>query len=208
MDEWNRLHMGSKTSFARQAGVRAPERPRLAALRTARDTRIGRFGLFDGARARWHHWEWLDEEWPNHPFYMHPDPDEPAPAEALSLCYTLPPDIIGAQATSQDLDLSPFDRVYDVFRVDGPPRLLAVLGVTARSLHWFDVAMGGALELMPGWLAFEPRREGRLSNVTRRLVQPYARSREERLSLPPTSTSEVSPEGHLSTHRRSRSAAA
>jgi len=170
--------------------------------------RIGRFGLFEGDTTRWHHWEWLDEEWPEQPFYMHPDPDEPAPAASLSLRYALPPDVIEAQATLQDLELSSFERVYDVFRVDGPPRLLAVLGVAARSLHWFDMAMGGALELIPGWLAFEPRRGGRLSSVTRRLIQNRVRSGEGALSMPPLPAGAVPLKGTSSGSSRLWGAAA
>ena len=139
------------------AGEQIPTRQRFAALRTHRGERIGRFGLSDQNARRWHLWEWLSRPWPDQPFYMEPDPTEPAPVDALSDRYPL----AGAMRTLDRWEiralLTAADRLYDVSRMDDPHRDLATLAVVGRTLHWLERGAGGAIELAPAWLAFRPR---------------------------------------------------
>lgn len=133
-----------------------PRRPRVAGLRTLRGQRIGRLGLSHGEGQVWHTWEWLGEAWPAVPFRMVPDAFEPPPAPGLSDVYPMPPEI---RAVPRYAAFPPgrVDRIYRVMRVDCEPRPLALLVVAGSTLHWLEVDVGGALELAPSWLSFEPQ---------------------------------------------------
>lgn len=137
--------------------VDIPARVLVASLRTTTDERIGRFELCESDGVRAHRWEWLGERWPARPFLMRPDAEEHAPTPALSAHLPLPGRIqrplrgayIGPEGDCQ--------RLYDVFRIDGVQRQLAVLAVHGERLRWYELGTGGVLEVAPAWLLFVPR---------------------------------------------------
>lgn len=151
---------------------RVPPRCGTASVRSVGGERLGRFALLEDEMRRWHRWEWLEEWWPDRPFMMMPDRDEREPLSILSHEATLPGRIRRPTRGEHIGPGSHCIRLYDVFRVDGQKRQLAVVTVWPDQLCWWELGDGGVLEILPEWLLFEPRDEVFPPDlVTRGLVQ-------------------------------------
>lgn len=150
--------------------VDIPARVVVASLRTTTDERIGRFELFEAEGIRAHRWEWLGERWPARPFVMHPDAHEHAPAPGLSMHLPLPGRIHRPARGAYIGPGGDCQRLYDVFRIDGARRQLAVLAVHGARLRWYELGTGGVLEVAPGWLHFVPREAAMSARAVSRCI--------------------------------------